>query len=114
MKKIAVVGSRSYNDTEKIRLVLSTILEHHGKFIMVSGGCKGPDLIAETWAKENNIDTVIFLPNWKKYGRAAGPIRNKDIVNECNYLIAFWDQKSKGTKSSIKQCEKTQTPYMIF
>lgn len=114
MKKIAVVGSRGYTNTNKIELILASLLEQRGKFILVSGGCKGPDKIAEDWARANGLDICIFLPDWDKHGRAAGPIRNKDIVNECDFLIAFWDGKSRGTMSSLNLCEKTQTPYFVF
>ena len=49
---------------------------------------------------------MIFRPDWDRYGKAAGIIRNKDIVENSNMVIAFWDGKSKGTASSIELAKK--------
>lgn len=67
----------------------------------MSGGAKGADSLAERFAKENNIETMIFPADWDKYGKNAGYIRNKDIISNSDIVIAFWDGKSKGTKISI-------------
>lgn len=42
------------------------------------------------------------MPDWKAYGKSAGPKRNKQIVEYSDLIIAFWDGKSKGTLSSIQ------------
>jgi len=70
------------------------------------GGAKGADTLASIYAKEHNIPIIVYKPNWKKYGRSAGIIRNKDIVNYCDKLVAFWDGKSKGTLNSINLSKK--------
>jgi len=74
---------------------------------IVSGGAKGADTLAEQFAKENNLPVKIFKPDWAKYGRGAGPVRNKQIVEYADKVIAFWDGESKGTKSSIDLAEKS-------
>ena len=93
----AVVGTRTFNDYE----LLKETLDKYVIKKIISGGAKGADKLAEKYAKDNNIDIVIFLPDWAKYGKRAGPLRNILIVNECDTLIAFWDGESLGTKSSI-------------
>ena len=102
--RIAIVGSRNFNDYE----VLKTALESLKKkaTLIVSGGAKGADSLGERWAKENNIETLIFLPDWEKYRKAAGFIRNQEIVLNCDVCVAFWDGQSKGTLSTIELCKK--------
>jgi predicted Rossmann fold nucleotide-binding protein DprA/Smf involved in DNA uptake len=103
-KKLAIVGSRNFDDYAMLNEKLTpykNIVE-----LVVSGGAKGADSLGEKWAKENNIPVKIFHPDWKKYGRAAGPIRNKEIINNADVVIAFWDGKSSGTKSSIELAKK--------
>jgi len=100
--KLAIVGSRTFNDYEMVKDSLKdlTITE------IVSGGAKGADALAEKFAKVNNIPVKIFKPDWAKYGRGAGPVRNKQIVEYADKVIAFWDGESKGTKSSIDLATK--------
>ena len=99
---IAVIGSRDFNNYD----LLKTVLSEFSIDSIVSGGAKGADTLAEQYAEEFNIDTHIIKPNWK-LGRGAGIIRNKEIITACDYCIAFWDGKSKGTKSSIDFAKKT-------
>lgn len=98
--RVAVIGSRSFNDYELVKKVLDTIKD--SITLIVSGGCKGADLLGERYAKENNIETLIFLPEWDKYNKAAGYIRNKLIIENADLVIAFWDGKSPGTQHSFK------------
>lgn len=98
--RAAIIGSRSFNDYS---LVLETLLEYENVItIIVSGGAKGADTLGERWAKEKNKEILIFYPDWGKYGKSAGFIRNKDIIENSDIVFAFWDGMSKGTKSSIE------------
>ena len=80
----------------------------------MSGGAKGADTLAENWAEEYGIPITIFRPDWKAYGKAAGPIRNTDIVNECTHMIAFPSVKGKGTQDSIKKAKENGKLVEIF
>ncbi len=73
---------------------------------IISGGARGVDTLAEQFAKEFNLDLKIFKADWDKYGRAAGPKRNEQMVLVADGVIAFWDYKSKGTKTTIDFCKK--------
>lgn len=96
---LAIIGSRDFKDYEK----LSSILTPHKDKIkkVVSGGARGADKLGEVWAIENNIETEIFIPDWNKYGKKAGFIRNEDIIKNSTHVIAFWDGESRGTKHSM-------------
>jgi hypothetical protein len=103
---LGVVGSRTFNDYELCKKTLDKIvkklLNKHEQIIIVSGGANGADSLAKKYAKEHKIKIIEFLPNWDKHGKAAGFIRNKDIIEKSDILVAFWDGKSAGTLSSIK------------
>jgi len=98
MVVVAVVGSRSFGDYDLLRNTLDAIPD---KTEIVSGGAIGADELGERYAREHNIPITIFLPDWKKYRRAAGPIRNRLIVDAADHVIAFWDGESRGTLSGI-------------
>jgi hypothetical protein len=108
--KVAVIGSRDFNDYEEVKQTLSTI----NITLLVSGGAKGADSLGERYAKEHNIETKIFLPDWEKYGKKAGFLRNTDIINEAELIIAFWDGQSKGTKDSIDKAFKSEKKILII
>lgn len=104
--KLAIVGSRSFMDYKKLK---TSILENYKIETItkiVSGGAKGADYLAELFATEFSISTEIYIPDWSKFGKSAGMIRNKSIIENCDEVIAFWDGKSKGTKNSIDLCIK--------
>jgi hypothetical protein len=109
--KIAVIGSREFNNVklleEKLDPFKNQIIE------LISGGAQGADTLAEAWALANNVPVKLFKPDWKKFARAAGIKRNEQIIESCDYCIAFWDGKSKGTASSLKFCEKLKKPFEI-
>ena len=105
--KIAVVGLRS--------VTVSDI----GKYIsnaeeIVSGGAVGVDCCAAEYAKENGIRLTEFMPQYERYGRAAPIVRNKEIVDYSDKIIAFWDGNSKGTLSVIKYAQKAGKPCEII
>jgi hypothetical protein len=110
--KIAVVGSRQVLDEPVIQEVLDTYL---GKMtVLITGGAKGVDTLAERWARKNDIPVEVYLPDWKNLGKAAGIVRNRAMVLECQECIAFWDGISKGTKSTIDMCKKQNKPVVVF
>lgn len=113
--KVAIVGSRSINNED---LVINFIKEIHDfdpiYDKIVSGGARGVDTIAEKFAKENNIRTIIFVPDWKKYGSNAAFIRNADIIQKCEKCIIIWDGESEVTKNDITLCNEMNKPCYIF
>lgn len=113
--KVAIVGSRSFNNREWLYAELDNFQKANGFFtVIVSGGASGADTIAADYAHERGIDTQIIKPEWQKYGAGAGIIRNAEIVRQSDIVIAFWDGKSCGTSSTIKLAQKTKKPLTIF
>ena len=108
--KVAVVGSRDINDYDWI----SNILKDYPITEVVSGGAAGVDSLGARYATEHNLKLTVFYPDWKLYGKSAGFIRNKLIVDHADQVLAFWNGKSTGTKHSIDYAHKTKKPYSIF
>jgi hypothetical protein len=69
---------------------------------IVSGGAKGADSLAEIYAEKYQLPLIVFKPDWQKYGRGAGIVRNREIIEAADMVVAFWDGSSKGTASSLK------------
>lgn len=62
--------------------------------------------MAERYARAHGLKTVVLRPAWDRHGRAAGVLRNQEIVDRCDMLVAFWDGKSRGTKDAIERATK--------
>jgi len=112
--KIAIVGSRTFYDQPLLRESVSKELDISEIDLIVSGGAKGADSLAEKFADENNISKQIFYPEWSKYGKGAGYIRNKLIIENVDIVFAFWDGKSKGTKHSINLAKELNKQLFVI
>lgn len=110
---LGIVGSRGFLDYERLVFEVNNILKTRYITEIVTGGAVGADSLAERYAKERKIPVKIFKPDWDQLGSAAGPIRNKQIIENCDLLIAFWDGKSKGTKSSIDIANKKKRDTVV-
>lgn len=107
--KWVITGSRHINDFNVISKILDSTLTKYGtpeEFI--HGNCWGVDKIGGWWASQKRIPVKKFPADWLNYGKAAGPIRNKEMAEYCSkndLCIAIWDGSSKGTKNMINLCE---------
>lgn len=97
---IAVVGSRTIDCIDIVFDQLDLI----GKIDqIVSGGAKGADTLAELYARSHDIELVVIQPEWNKYGKSAGFLRNGLIADKCTHIVCFWDGKSKGATDTLRK-----------
>lgn len=117
---LAIVGSREFNDYE-------LFLEEVYKFMkllhknsitidtIVSGGAIGADTLAAKFAKQHGYNLVVHLPQYDMYGRKLAPwIRNKKIVEHCDFLLAFWDGNSYGTRHTLNYTKQKNKPGRVI
>lgn len=108
--KIAIVGSREYPNLEDVRDFVRSLPPG---FVIVSGGAKGVDRVAEDEAVKVGLKVEVFYPDWAKYGKRAGFLRNVGIVEAADELVAFWDGESKGTMHSVRLAKEKGIPVSI-
>ena len=104
--RIAVVGSRG--------LAVPDV----GQYLppcdeIVSGGARGVDSCAAEYAQQNGIKLTVFRPQYARYGRGAPLVRNREIVDYADEIVAFWDGSSGGTLSVIRYAEKRKKPCKV-
>lgn len=126
MRRVLVCGDRTWTDKEAIMKILSqypsdTVIIHgdNGDVDPTTGKViKGADKLAGECAKELGLTVKAFPAQWEKYGRAAGLVRNKEMLDEGLPIevIAFHCDitKSKGTKNMIAQASKRKIPSKVF
>lgn len=116
IKRVVIAGCRDYTDYDEaktyIDFCLSNIRRKHN-IIILSGGANGADALGERYAEENGLQVERYPADWKTYGKSAGPRRNKQMAEIGDYIICFWDEKSKGTKSMIYYAQEYNKPIRI-
>lgn len=110
MIKVIIAGTRDFNDYDFLKKNVDYFLQginpNNEEIEIVSGNARGADKLGERYAKEHNLPVKLFPANWDKYGKRAGYLRNQEMANYSDVLIAFWDEKSKGTKHMIDIAKK--------
>jgi predicted Rossmann-fold nucleotide-binding protein len=89
--KVIICGGRDFNNLSAVRHALTAA---HGKrpiTLLIEGGAAGADRLAREWAAANGVLHVTVMADWKRYGPAAGPIRNAEMLREYkpDAVIAF-------------------------
>jgi len=111
---MAIVGSRGFNNYEFLK---EKILDHFNITkikTIISGGASGTDTLAEKFADFYHISKNIHYPDWDKYGKSAGIIRNKQIIESADFVFVFWDGNSRGAKNDIDLCKKLNKRYLVI
>jgi hypothetical protein len=113
--KVIIAGGRGFSDFQLMNSKCNEVLLESGEDIeIVSGTAKGADKMGEHYASIRGFGVKQFPANWGSHGKAAGYIRNKDMADYADMLIAFWDGESKGTQHMINLArERNLTVHVI-
>jgi hypothetical protein len=103
--RILVCGGRDYDNQKLVDVILDTHLERWGGIHIIEGGATGADTLARNWAIKNKVPYTTFPADWRKLGKAAGPIRNQQMLDEGkpDMYIAF--PGGSGTADMIKKAQ---------
>lgn len=109
--KVVVAGSRSISDYGYV----ASVINKSGFKIteLVSGTAFGVDRLGEQWAVQNGVPITYMPPDWTLHGKAAGPIRNKQMAEYADAAVIVWDGQSTGTKNMLENMQKLNKPYYI-
>lgn len=110
--KVIIAGSRGIDNLmilhDAIRRSTFEITE------VVSGTARGVDQMGEAWANMNNVPIARFPADWNKWGKPAGYIRNKEMADYADALLAIWDGESRGTKHMIDIARDKQLKVYVY
>ena len=108
--KVVVTGGRKFADA---RLVFRTLDKIHSEkpiSLLIEGGALGADRLCRNWAIQNSVPYRTFPPDWDNFKRAAGHIRNQQMIDEGkpDFAVAF--PGGPGTRSMISKLKKAKIP----
>lgn len=103
--KMLVCGGRDFRNYDLLKTVLSAFHVTHGLTEIIHGNAQGADRLAGTWADRHNVPKRVFDADWKAHGKAAGPIRNQQMLDEAkpDFVLAF--KGGKGTNDMLRRAE---------
>lgn len=117
--RVLVCGDRNWTDAAKIMLVLKRIVLEAGatrRVVVVEGEARGADRLGAAAARALGLEVDPFPAKWDQYGRAAGPIRNQEMLDSgLEYAVACHADisTSKGTADMVRRLEKAEIPYEL-
>ena len=103
--KTALLTSRHLTGETHYEAVKTT-LAGLGTTHLLHGGEGAAKQHAEVWATETGNPQTGHAPNWKAHGKAAGPIRGKELITACDNVLALWDGRSKGTANELREAKR--------
>jgi len=124
--RVIIAGGRDFNNFEYLCYNVNDSLESlqysddPQDFEIISGGARGADQLGEKFAKEGGFKLKIIPADWNTFGKSAGYRRNVEMAEyasqdeDYSVLIAFWDGKSRGTKSMIDIANKKLDKVFVF
>ena len=115
--KTIIAGGRDFMDYNLLKEKTDKILQEKKvthKIVIISGCARGADTLGLRYASENAFDVEEYPADWDKYGKKAGYMRNVEMAENADALIAFWDGKSKGTKHMIDIATERNLPIRVI
>ncbi len=118
MMKVLVCGDRNWTDGQAIERELLKLCRQTLVSRVIHGAARGADTLAGRAAKNLYIPQIPFPAQWDKYGRAAGPIRNQQMLDDGrpDLVLAFHEniKASKGTKDMVRRAKKAGIEVRVF
>ena len=125
--RVIIAGSRDFGPAEAMALVAEATLEATHPHMagnglredgwnierVVCGMCRGIDLAGKRWAESMDIPVDEFPADWSRHGRAAGPIRNREMAENADALIAISLNGSRGTRGMIQIAHELGLKVMV-
>ena len=107
MFRVIIAGGRDFDNYDLLKRKMDHLLSETVEQIqVVCGQARGADSLGQLYAKERGYEVRYYPANWDYYGKKAGMLRNEQMAQNADALVAFWDGKSRGTKNMIENAEK--------
>lgn len=108
--RVLVCGGREWTDIRATYQVLDRLHKTRGIDAVIEGDARGADRLAGYWAQKNSVDLLIFRADWDRNGKAAGSIRNQQMLDEGkpDMVVAF--PGGRGTADMIRRAKRTAIP----
>jgi hypothetical protein len=108
--RVAIVGSRDFPWLGDVTRYVNLLDEFT---VVLSGGARGVDRVAAQAARARGMEVQEYLADWEQYGKRAGMLRNAELVYSADFVMAFWDGESPGTKNALDHARHMMKPFGV-
>ena len=108
MTQLLVCGGRDYDDRDHVFAVLDALCPE----VVLQGGAQGADTLAALWAARNRRHCETMKADWKRHGKAAGPIRNQRMLDEWEPALVVAFPGGAGTEDMVRRAVKAGVPVL--
>lgn len=111
--QVIIAGGRDFTDYELLCRKCDKLFWNKRPTAIISGMARGADSLGARYARENGIPVLEFPADWEGLGRRAGMVRNLQMLDAADAVVAFWDGESKGTGHTIREAMKLRLPLRV-
>ena len=121
--RVGISGSRSIVDagwvSNHLDAILPSLADRSGNgIVLMAGGAVGCDTLVQGYAQAKKLDLVLFKPYHMvdpktPYNPKFFFARNKQIIDNSDFVIIMWDGKSSGTRWTMEYAERTKKDKMV-
>jgi hypothetical protein len=104
--RVLVCGGRDYSDRAALAHTLGELHRTRGITLVIAGGARGADTLAEEWAKSQAIPCDVYQADWDGLGRKAGPIRNQRMLDEGPPTLVVAFPGGRGTADMVRRARE--------
>lgn len=109
--RVLVCGGRSFADMDAMCAALDRIvLSKAGLSVIIHGGASGADALAAQYAESEGANVAVYPADWKTHGRAAGPIRNQQMLDEGKPDLVLAFPGGRGTADMVRRAKAAGVP----
>lgn len=113
MFRVIIAGSRNFNDFELLEKKMLYFLQNKKNIIVLCGGARGADDLGRQFAEMHDFMVEMFPADWKKFGKRAGVVRNREMAKSASACVVFWDGQSRGTANMIEEAKRAGIPLRV-
>lgn len=110
--RVLVCGGRDYFDRDRVFAVLDHYHRESPFAVLIQGAARGADRLAHMWALHANVPVLDFPADWEKHGRAAGPIRNAQMLREGKPTVVIAFPGGRGTANMVSLAKRVGVPVL--
>jgi hypothetical protein len=116
--RVLVTGGRAYDNRNRLTRALDSLHAKHPITTLIHGNAPGADTLAADWPRTRGVTAISYPANWKQHAKAAGPIRNQQMINlgKPDAVVAFpggkgtADMLAKARAANISQIWEVDAP----
>lgn len=111
--QVIIAGGRDFADYGLLQAKCDQFFREKPPTAIISGAARGADTLGARYARERGVPVLEFPADWERLGKRAGMVRNLQMLDSADAVVAFWDGQSRGTAHMINETKKRGLPLRV-